>query len=67
MSAPKKADVDGAASILRRLLVKVDSGELEADGRRGKAVLARIEGVLLGLDAATGTHTPVRVPARAGV
>jgi hypothetical protein len=48
--------------MLRRLLDMVERGELDAPGRRGKAVVARLEGVLLGLDAATGREAQVRGP-----
>ncbi len=54
MTAPKRADVEGAADVLRQLLAKVDSGELEAKARRGAAVVARLESALLGLECAAG-------------
>jgi hypothetical protein len=50
------------ADVLRRLLEMVERGDLDAPGRRGKAVVARLEGVLLGLDAATGRKAQVRGP-----
>lgn len=50
---PSKADVAQAAEVLRTVLDKVQSGELEATGARGAAVRRRLEGALLGLDAAT--------------
>lgn len=53
MTAPSKADAAAAAGILRELLAKVDSGELEAPGRRGAEVRRRVEGAILGLDIAT--------------
>jgi hypothetical protein len=40
----------------------VERGELDAPGRRGKAVVARLEGALLGLDVATGREPPARGP-----
>jgi hypothetical protein len=60
-AAPRPV-VQEAADVLRRLLEMVDRGELDAPGRRGKAVVARLEGVLLGLDAATGRDVQVRGP-----
>jgi hypothetical protein len=57
VTAPKRADIEQAADVLRQLLAKVDSGELEALGRRGAAVVARIESAVLGLETAVG---PVR-------
>ena len=51
---PSKADVAQAAQVLRALLDKVQSGELEAPGARGAAVRRRLEGALLGLDATAG-------------
>jgi hypothetical protein len=57
MSAPTKSDVNGAADVLRALLAKVHDGELEAPGRRGAAVLARLESALLGLDVSTGRQS----------
>lgn len=62
MTAPTKAQVAEAAAMLREVLAKVDAGELDAPGRRGNAVIARIEGVLLGLDAATGARPDIRAP-----
>jgi hypothetical protein len=50
------------ADVLRRLLEMVERGELDAPGRRGKAVVARLEGVLLGLGVATGREPPARGP-----
>ena len=50
---PSKADVAQAAEVLRALLAEVQSCELEAPGARGAAVRRRLEGALLGLDAAT--------------
>ena len=52
--APSKADAAQAAEVLRALLVKVQSGELEAPGARGAAIRRRLEGALLGLDATAG-------------
>jgi hypothetical protein len=49
------AEVEQAASILRELLSRVESGDLEAPGRRGKAIIARLEGALLGLTTARDT------------
>ena len=49
-----KADVAQAADVLRALLDRVQSGALEAPGVRGAAVRRRLEGALLGLDAASG-------------
>lgn len=54
MTSPKRAELEAAADILRRVLAKVDDGELGAPARRDKAVVARLEGVLLGLDVAAG-------------
>lgn len=54
MSAPTKAQVAGAADVLRALLAKVEAGEIDAPGPRGAAVVRRLEGALLGLDEATG-------------
>jgi hypothetical protein len=54
VTAPKRAELEAAAGMLRQVLAKVDEGELEAPARRDKAVVARLEGVLLGLDAAVG-------------
>ena len=50
---PSKADVAQAAELLRALLDKVQSGELEAPGARGAAIRRRLEGALLGLNATT--------------
>jgi hypothetical protein len=58
----RTATAQQSADTLRRLLDMVERGELEAPGRRGKAVVARLEGVLLGLDAATGREAQVRGP-----
>ncbi len=41
---------EDVAAILRALLDKVASGELPAGGRRGAAIVKRLEGVLLGLE-----------------
>jgi hypothetical protein len=38
------------APLLRALLAKVASGELPAGGRRGAAIVKRLEGVVLGLE-----------------
>jgi hypothetical protein len=54
VSAPTKPQVAGAADVLREVLAKVESGELEAPGRRGAAVVNRLRGALLGLDVASG-------------
>jgi hypothetical protein len=54
MSAPTRSDTAAAADVLRALLAKVDDGELVAPGRRGAAVVARLESALLGLDVSTG-------------
>jgi hypothetical protein len=51
-----------AGDVLRRLLEMVERGELDAPGRRGKAVVARLEGALLALDVATGREAQVRGP-----
>ncbi len=58
MTTPKRADVERvdveqAADILRQLLAQIDRGELEAPGRRGAAIVARIESAVLGLETAT--------------
>jgi hypothetical protein len=60
--AATSAPVQQSADTLRRLLDMVEHGELDAPGRRGKAIVARLEGVLLGLDAATGREAQVRGP-----
>jgi hypothetical protein len=60
--AATSATVQHSADTLRRLLDMVERGDLDAPGRRGKAVVARLEGVLLGLDAATGREAQVRGP-----
>jgi hypothetical protein len=54
MTAPKRAETQAAAALLREVLAKVDAGELEAPGRRGRAVVARIESAALGLEVASG-------------
>lgn len=54
MSPPTKAQVAGAADVLRAVLTKVEHREVEAPGARGAAVVRRLEGALLGLDEATG-------------
>ncbi|MCU1590959.1 MAG: hypothetical protein JWP11_2215 [Frankiales bacterium] len=54
MTTPKRTEVQAAAAVLREVLAKVDAGELEAPGRRGSAVVARIESAALGLDVAAG-------------
>jgi hypothetical protein len=46
-------DVEAAAAVLRRLLEKVDAGEMSARSRRDKAIVAGLRGALLGLNAAT--------------
>jgi hypothetical protein len=53
MTAPRKADVAQAAAVLREVLARVDSGELEAPGARGSAVVRRLQGALLGLETAS--------------
>ncbi|MBW3646827.1 MAG: hypothetical protein KY440_03490 [Actinobacteria bacterium] len=55
MTAPTKAQVAEAAAVLRTLLAKAEVGEVEVSGRRDKAVLARVESAVLGLDVAAGT------------
>lgn len=40
-----------AAQILRRFVAAVESGELEANSTRAKALLRRIEGAVVGLEA----------------
>lgn len=60
MSAPKKSDVEAAAALLRQVLAKLEQGELEAAGRRGKAIVARIESAPLALYvAARGPGQPL--------
>jgi hypothetical protein len=61
-SAAASTSAQQTADVLRRLLEMVERGELDAPGRRGKAVVARLEGVLLGLDAATGREAQVWGP-----
>lgn len=56
MSAPKQAEAQAAAAVLRELLAKVDAGELSASTRRDRAVLARIHGAALGLEVATDSR-----------
>lgn len=58
MTAPKRAEVQAAAGLLRDVLAKVDAGELDAPGRRGRAVVARIESAALALDVAAGVRDP---------
>lgn len=40
-----------AAEVLRRFLMAVESGELEANSAHAKALLRRIEGAVVGLEA----------------
>lgn len=54
MTVPKRAESQAAAALLREVLAKVDAGELEAPGRRGQAVVKRLEGAALGLEVAAG-------------
>lgn len=54
MTVPKRVEALAAAEVLRLLLAKVSSGEVEASSRRDRAVVARLEGALLGLDVASG-------------
>jgi 2-keto-3-deoxy-galactonokinase len=61
-AAATSATAQQTADVLRRLLEMVERGELDASGRRGKAVVARLEGVLLGLDVASGREVQVRGP-----
>ena len=46
-----KADRGEAAAQLRRVLDAVESGELSADGPVGSALVRRLEGAVLALDA----------------
>lgn len=61
MTAPKRAEVQAAAVVLRELLAKAEAGEVEVSSRRDRAVVARLEGALLGL------QTAKNVPLRYGV
>jgi hypothetical protein len=61
-AAAASAPAQQTADVLRRLLEMVERGELDAPGRRGKAVVARLEGVLLGLAVASGREVQVRGP-----
>ncbi len=47
-----KNDVQEAAEVLRRVLVQVQSGQLEAPGRRGTALVNRLRGAVHALEAA---------------
>ena len=40
-----------AAQVLRRFLAAVEAGELEADSAHAKALIRRIEGAVIGLEA----------------
>ncbi len=60
MSPPStKSQVAGAADVRRGLLTKVESGELEAHGRRGAAIVGRLESAILGLEVAAGVPAAV--------
>lgn len=54
VTTPKHVEVLAAAEVLRTLLAKAASGEVEASSRRDRAAVARLEGALLGLDVASG-------------
>jgi len=43
--------LQAAAQVLRRFLAAVEAGELEADSARAKALIRRIEGAVIGLEA----------------
>jgi transcription elongation GreA/GreB family factor len=45
-----------AADALRRLLAAIEAGELEADSPRAKALIRRLEGAVVGLEADDDEH-----------
>ncbi len=49
-----------AAQVLRGLLAAVKSGELEAESAHAKALLRRVEGAVVGLEAGTTQTGPGR-------
>lgn len=49
----RRADIAEAAALLRRLLEAVDRGELDATTPSAKALVRRMEGAAVALEAAT--------------
>jgi hypothetical protein len=62
MSLPRTERMQAAAQ-LRRVLDAVDTGDLSADGPVAAAVVRRLEGVLLSLDAIDARRSVLPVPA----
>lgn len=55
--------MNGAAAMLRRLIEAVERGELEPGGERGVALVRRMEGAAVALEATSRTLPgPAKVP-----
>jgi hypothetical protein len=57
-----KADRGEAAAQLRRVLDAVESGDLSADGPVGSALVRRLEGAVLALDAVDSKGSVAKAP-----
>ncbi len=56
----RRADLEATAAILRRVLALVDDGTLDASSPKAVALVRRIEGAAVALDAATARPSSAR-------